>query len=253
VVRPALHVCLALFAVLVTGGCGGNPPAKPERAADRESGTQPAAAQPTAPRPTLYALDDVRTALIGPQEVGRHVRTQPPRFPGLTRAGAPMCSASTIRLPGSPTTLGRQLEASPRGYLGAHYIQLVAVYASPASASRALARIGARAAGCPRKRHLPGKRINKRLYTLDHTDTWRLTRDTIGGWRHLRGFEKRVEPPSSSRYNAFYDVYDYVHKGNLLIASLYWERVEPTATPGTTIATRATRVLHKQLGLIDRA
>jgi hypothetical protein len=80
-----------------------------------------------------------------------------------------------------------------------------------------------------------------------------LTHDTIGDWDHLRGFETHVEPPSSSRYNVFYDVYDDVHNGNLVVASLYWERIEPTMTPGTLIARRATRVLRKQLELIDRA
>jgi len=55
-----------------------------------------------------------------------------------------------------------------------------------------------------------------------------------------------VEPPRTSKYNVFYDVYDYAVRGNVEVSSLYWERVKPTA-PGDQIAKKATAVLTKQL------
>jgi hypothetical protein len=231
------------FAALVLGGCGG----------DGESARQDAAAPPATPRPSTppptFDVDHVKTSLLPPKDVARDVRPQAPTFPGLTEAGVPSCSASSIRLSGKPQTIGRQLETSKRGYTGTHFIQLIAIYPAAPEAAGAMAKIRAKVKACPAKRHFPSKRLGERRFSVSHTDTWTVTEDAVAGWTHIRGFEKHVEPPTTSRFNVFYDVYDYAVRGNVIVASLYWERVKPT-TPGQRIAQQATKVLTKQLQMI---
>jgi len=158
----------------------------------------------------------------------------------------PSCSASSVRLSGKPQTIGRQLETAKRGYTGTHFIQLIAIYPTADEAAGAMAKLRAKAKACPAKRHFPAKRLGKRRFSIAHTDTWTVTEGAIAGWTHIRGFEKHVEPPRTSRFNVFYDVYDYAIRGNVIVSSLYWERVKPTI-PGQRIAQKATRVLTKQL------
>ncbi|HEU5158024.1 MAG TPA: hypothetical protein VFU43_13595 [Streptosporangiaceae bacterium] len=234
-------VGLAVAALGVTG-CGGDGD-KAEGAAPSD---RPAASAATSAPPPTFDIEHVRKSLLPPKEVAGDVKPQAPTFPGLTEAGAPGCSASTFSLPDRPKTIGRQLETSKRGFTGTHYIQLVAVYPDAAGAAAGMDRLRAKAKACPAKKHFPGKRLGERRFSIEHTDTWTLTEDTIAGWTHVRGFEKHVEPPRTSRFNVFYDVYDYAVRGNVVIATLYWERVKPT-TPGERIADKATTVLTKQL------
>jgi hypothetical protein len=56
-----------------------------------------------------------------------------------------------------------------------------------------------------------------------------------------------VYSPSSSVINVVYFVYDYVSRGNLVLVSMYWERVGPKAS-GDPVAKKATALLTKQLG-----
>jgi hypothetical protein len=234
--------CVAALAA-TAAGCGGDDTAK---SAARSSGPPAtAAAAPPAPPPT-FDFDHVKTSLLALKDVPGNVRAQAPTFPGLTEAGAPGCSGTTIDLPGRPKTLGRQLETAKRGFTGTHYIQLVAVYPDPAAGAAGMAKVRTQAKACPAKKRFPGKRIGARRFTLEHTDTWTLTEDAVAGWTHVRGFEKHVEPPRTSKYNVFYGAYDYAVHGNVVVSTLYWERVKPT-TPGEQIAKKATTVLTKQL------
>jgi hypothetical protein len=237
----SLVTCLAAVAVVAIG-CGGGDGAKKEK---QSAGPTAASSQPSTPPPT-FGVDHVRTSLLPPKDVASGVKPQAPTYPGLTEAAVPGCSASSIALPGRPKTLGRQLETEKRGYTGTHYIQLVAVYPDADAASGAMARVRTKAKACPAKRHFPGKRLGEKRFSIEHTDTWTVTEDVIAGWTHIRGFEKHVEPPSTSKYNVFYDVYDYAVRGNVVMASLYWERVKPTVQ-GQQIAKEATTVLTKQL------
>ncbi len=238
--RPVV-LCLAFAATVAATGCGGGAK-KQERQADRQATT---AASTPSPTPT-FGVDHVRTSLLPPKDVASDVKPQAPTFPGLTEAGAPGCSASTVSLPGRPKTIGRQLETSKRGFTGTHYIQLIAVYPDSPAANAAMVKVRTKVKACPAKKHFPGKRLGNRRFSIEHTDTWTVTEDAIASWTHIRGFEKHVEPPRTSRFNVFYDVYDYAVRGNVVVATLYWERVKPT-TAGQKIAEEATAVLTKQL------
>ena len=243
--RPhSLALCLAC-AMVVSAGCGGG---HSTRAADRPaaSGAAPATSTP----PPNFDVDHVRTSLLPPKEIAKGIKTQSPTFPGLTEAGVPACSASIVHLPGRPRTLARQLRSNKpghsAGYTDTSYVQLIAVYPDATAASGAMAKIRGKAKSCPAKRHFPAKRHGKKVIATAHTDTWTATENTVAGWVHLRGFEKLMAPASASKFNVFYDVYDYATRGNVLAASLYWERVAPTAA-GQQTADHATTVLTKQL------
>lgn len=238
-----LCCCFLAGAATTAAGCGGGSDAT---AKDRgRSGGPSAAPKASAPPPT-FDVDHVRTSLLKPAQVAAGAKPQTPTFPGLTSAAVPACSASSVRLPGRPRTLARQLKATKPGYTATSYIQLIAVYPDAAAATGAMAEIRAKAKACPAKRHFPAKKRGKKLIATEHTDTWTTTEDAVAGWAHIRGFEKLVAPPSASRLNVFYDVYDYATHGNVLAASLYWERVT-AKTPGRPTADRATTVLTKQL------
>lgn len=232
---------LLTLCALALSGCGGHS-ARQER---QRAGHAAAPAGSSSSGPVL-STGHVRASLLPAREVAPDVQPRALTFPGLTRAAVPGCSASAISLPGQPETIGRQLEASPRGYGGTHYIQLIAVYPDTPAASRAIAKVRAAAAACPARRHFPARRLGRRRFAVEHTDTWTVTEDTVAGWSHVRGFEKHVDPPSTSRLNVFCDVYDYAARGNILVATLYWERVKPT-TPLQPIAGNATAVLTRQL------
>lgn len=229
--------CLATASLALTGCGGGHKKTAPS--------SKPVTTRASTPIPVLD-VTHVRTSLLKPAEIASNLKPQPPTFPGLTEGAVPSCSVSTIPLPGAPKTISRQLETSSKGYTGAHYIQLVAVYPDIASASEAAKMIRTRVRACPAKRHFPEKKLGGRRFAIAHDDIWTVTESTIGGWTHIRGFEKHVEPPSTSIYNVFYDVYDYAIHGNVVLTSLYWERVKPSVS-GDTIAKKATGILNRQL------
>jgi hypothetical protein len=243
--RSRSFVLQLTAAAMVATACGGGHGAATK---DRAQATGPGAApRPGTPPPTFKA-DHIRSALLPPHDVAAGAKLVAPTFPGLTEASVPGCSASAFRLPGRPKTLARQLRAIAKrgGFTGTAYIQLVALYPDATAAANAMEAVRGKVKACPAKRHFPAERREKRQIALSHTDTWTITEDTTAGWRHVRGFEKHAEPPSSGQFSVFYDVYDYAVRGNVVIATLYWERVKP-ATSGQKIADRATAVLTKQL------
>lgn len=236
---------LSLFlavAAAVSAGCGGGE--HPRTAKDAARSETPAA--PRASAPPIFDVDHLRTSLLPPKDVAARAKIQAPTYPGLTNATVPGCSASSVHLPGKPKTLARQLESRKPGYVAAAYIQLVAVYPDATAASDAMDEVRTKARACPAKHHFPAKRRGKKVIEVEHTDTWTTTEDTVAGWTHVRGFEKLLAPRSASKFNVFYNVYDYATRGNVLAASLYWERVA-SAAPGRPTADRATAVLTKQL------
>ncbi|REE96010.1 hypothetical protein DFJ69_1430 [Thermomonospora umbrina] len=103
-----------------------------------------------------------------------------------------------------------------------------------------------RANSCPQQQKVPAKKKSGTDSTFyPHDDTWKVTENPIAGWSHFRGFEKHVEP-RVMKYNVYFLIYDYAVRGNLVVASLYWERNEPGES-GDPIAERATELLTRQL------
>lgn len=103
-----------------------------------------------------------------------------------------------------------------------------------------------KAYSCPPKQHIRPKQIRKNFTLFAHDDTWTLSANKISGWGHFRGFEKHIEPPSQTKFNVYYLMYDYAQRNNIVISTIYWERTDPGKS-GNSIAKRATSILIKQL------
>lgn len=164
----------------------------------------------------------------------------------LTKKQAPMCSLSGIELVGDPEIITRQFTNPYDRNTEPRYAQIFARYSDVAVAEAMYSTAVKAARSCPGEQHIPPKKISKNFILFEHDDTWELSEDTITGWRRLRGFEKHVEPPSATKRNVFYFVYDYAQRGNVFMTTLYWERTEPSDS-GQKISQRATTILAKQL------
>ncbi|KAB2341287.1 hypothetical protein [Actinomadura rudentiformis] len=164
----------------------------------------------------------------------------------LQKKQAPMCSLSGTRLPGRYGAAVRQFSNTISGKGEIKYAQLIARYTDAQGAATAYEVLRKAARSCPPKRHVPPKRLNENFTLFEHDDTWKVTEGNLAGWAHLRGFEQHVEPPSQTKFNVYYFIYDYAHRGNVVTATLYWERTEPKKS-GDPIAQRATELLTRQL------
>jgi hypothetical protein len=188
----------------------------------------------------------VASSLLKAKDVGSRVASEQLSVSALKDYGIPSCSDSIIALSGKPQVAVHQYGTTGNRYHGEDYGQLLAVYSDAAAASNEFAIVKTKSAQCPAKRHIASKRLPGNVFTVEHDDTWTVTSDTISSWSHLRGFEKHVEPPSSSIYNVFYISYDYAVRGNVFLATVYFQRVKPSAS-GAPIAQKATKLLTKQL------
>lgn len=234
----------ALLAVgLLLAGCGGGGH-KTTRSAS------PSAARPSAsPSPTpSYAPQHVAAALLSAGDIDPKVKKQTPGIPPLKQHAVPSCELSAIKPSGGPAVAVRQFDAGP--YTGAHFGQVALTYPDAAAAAAMFATVRSKTAACPAKRHVPPKTLPNGIILLSHDETWRTSEVSTSGWFHVRGFEKSVDPPRSSIINVYYRVYDYVSRGNLVLVSMYWERVGPKAS-GDAIAAKATALLAKQLGRLS--
>ena len=198
------------------------------------------------PPPPSYSAEQIRAALLGPKEIGKDIRETAAEVGALETRQAPMCSYSGVALTGKPDITIRQFANSARGRDEIRYAQLVARYDDSAEAERSFAALEKAARACPPRRHVPSKKVEKNRTRLAHDDTWKVTASTVAGWRGLRGIEQQTYPPSASKFNVFHFMYDYAVRGNVVIATVYWERTEPKKS-GDPIARRATELLTKQL------
>lgn len=222
----------------ILAGCGGGGEPKEPRP------TTPA--QPSATPAPSYDSKRIKSSLLSTKDLDFKASPQSPNFPGPDKGAAPSCSLTRISLPGKPMKFAQQFGSSASRFTDPNYNQVVVVYPDAAAANDAFTAIKKKLDACPAKRHVPAKRISGNRITLSHDDTWKLSEDTLAGWSHLRGFEKHVEPPSTSVINVYYLIYDYAMRGNVVIASVYWQRVKPKAS-GDPIAKRATALLTRQL------
>ncbi len=235
----ALIVTCTTAGLLLTGCASGGEDAKRSSA--------PVAPSPASATPIpSHAAERVKSALLSADEIASRVRSQPLTVEGLKQKAVPVCADAYTTLPGSAEIIARQFGPAGR-YLGDNYAQVVAIYNDAESAKKAFSAIQRKATACKSKGHVPPRKIKgTKITTLAYDATWKQTTDTISGWTHIRGAEKRTYSPSLSTINVIHEVYDYAVQGNVVIAALYWERVKPTASAGP-IASRATRLLTKQL------
>lgn len=215
---------------------------------DQGKATGPAPSTPgtaTTPPPN-YSSAHIRANLISPDEVTKRMREIRVVLEGLKDGKAPSCSLSGVRLPDDPEITTRQFtrQANPRDEV--RYAQLIARYPDSRGAAAAFQSLQKKARSCPAKRSVPPKRIDKDTFVFAHDDTWKVQEDSVAGWRHLRGHERQVVPPSQTRYNVFFIMYDYAVRGNVVLSTLYMERTEPGKS-GDPTAKRATDVLTRQL------
>jgi hypothetical protein len=238
--RPrALIVGFTSAGLLLTGCASGGEDAKQSPAPVAPSGTS------ATPEPS-HAAARVKSALLSSGEIGSRVKAQPLTVEGLKQKAVPVCADSYTALPATPEIVARQFGPAGR-YLGANYAQVVAIYKDAESATKAFSALQQKATACKSKRRVPPRKIKgTKITTLAYDATWKQTADAVSGWTHIRGAEKRTYSPSLSTINVIHEVYDYALQGNVVIAALYWERVKPKA-PAGPIATRATRLLTKQL------
>jgi hypothetical protein len=196
--------------------------------------------------PANYSSAYIRANLISPREVTERMREIKVVLEGLKDNKAPSCSLSGVRLPDKPEITTRQFtrQADPRSEV--RYAQLVARYNDSQEAAAAFQSLQKKAYSCPAKRSVPPKRIDKDTFVFAHDDTWKIQEGSIAGWQHLRGHERQVVPPSQTRYNVFFIMYDYAVRGNVILSTLYMERTEPGKSSNPT-AKRATDVLTRQL------
>jgi hypothetical protein len=232
--------CVPLLAFAVAGCGGDGEPKKPA--------TATSSAPSASPLPS-YDAAQVKSSLLDAEDLHFKASSQTPNFPGPDRGAAPSCSLSRINLPGEPEKIAQQFGSSASRFTDPNFNQLVAIYPSRGEAAGAFTHIQEKLDACPAKRHVPQKRISDNRITLAHDDTWKPSEDMVAGWTHLRGFEKHVEPPSTSVINVYYLIYDYATRGNVIVTSVYWQRVRPKAS-SDPIVKRATELLTKQLQMI---
>jgi hypothetical protein len=190
----------------------------------------------------------VASALLSARDVDPHVTQQPLSTPALKDHTVPSCSLSAIKPSGSPDVKVREFNTSR--YSGANFGQIALTYPDAVAATAMFATIRAKVTACPAKKNVPQKTLPGRRIALAHDDTWRASDETTPGWSRVRGLEKSVFSPSSSVINVIYRVYDYVTRGNVVLVSMYWERVGPKSS-GSPVEKKATSLLTKQLGRLS--
>jgi hypothetical protein len=239
--NAALAVLVALGALT---GCGGDD--KPESATPTTSAPAAPAPNTTTP-PPIYSAAQLKTRLLTAREVGSGQREIRIAADFLNRRRIPMCSLTELKPSGNPQLTTREFRNKtnrPGDEIG--YYQLIARYDSPEDAGRAYSELRKKAKACPAKRRVPAKRVRANFTSLAHDDTWKVTEDTVAGWKHVRGYERREFSASATKANIFFFMYDYAVRGNVVLTSLYTERRDP-GEPGEPVAKNATKTLTKQL------
>lgn len=244
--RYILPLCVTVTGAMLAG-CGGGGSSHSSKPHTTAAQRPVVTASPTTPPPSFTA-SHIGGSLLKAGDISSGVSSLPLTVPALKNSTVPSCSNSSVSLPGSFQISMHQF-GTGSAYTGANYAELVAVYSDAPSALAAFSKIQAKATSCPSKTHVPSQKLPGNVVTIEHDNTWTLTQDTVSNWTHIRGFEKDVYPPSSSIINVIYFSYDYAVRGNVVLSSLYWQRVKPSAS-GTPIAQKATELLQKQLAKI---
>jgi hypothetical protein len=240
---PAVRfVACSTVAALALSGCGGGGGhGKPH-----PTGSTSRAATPTTPPPPTFTTDHVKSALLNKREIGSGIQQIDIAIESIRNGKVALCSLSGAKLPGKPQ-LGTRQYIKPNDKVSeVKYAQMVALYNDVTAAASAFSELKSKAISCPKKQHVPPKRVSSNFTLFAHDDTWKTSEDEVAGWTHLRGFEQQVYPTSLTKHNVFYYIYDYAVRGNLVFTSVYWERTDPGKS-GDPIAKRASDLLTKQL------
>ncbi|MFC5749480.1 hypothetical protein [Actinomadura rugatobispora] len=231
-------VMLTVSALAMTGCGGGDEPKAPPRPSQ--------AAPSTSAPPPVYTAEQVKRGLIGPGDIGSGIREIRTVADVLKDGGAPICSLTATRLQGDPQITTRQFSSRASGKNEVKYTQVLARYATAQAAAGSYEDLKKKARSCPAKRRVAAKKIREDFTLYAHNDTWKVSEDTLAGWNRLRGTERQEYSASNTEYNIFHVMYDYAARGNLVVATMYYERTEPGKESGP-IAERASGVLTKQL------
>jgi hypothetical protein len=237
----AFVACIAVAGLAVTG-CGSGHSKKT---------TNPTASKPATPMstpPPSYAPDLVRKSLIAAKDVSSSVTPRKPDVPGFKDAAVAICVVTPQSLPGSPSITVQQFNNDQNLLLGLNYDELAAVYSDGASALKAYTVIKTKVKACPAKRRVAPKQVNQNKVQISFEHTWTSSEDVISGWSHLRGIEKDVHSADTTN-NVTYIVYDFATRGNVVLASLFWQKVSPKKS-FDSFAKQATDILNKQLAKI---
>jgi hypothetical protein len=233
---PRKVLTIALCLTLSIAGCS-------------EEKAEPAAPKATEPAPSsepTYNREGVESSLHNEKSLGKKWRKVELLLVSFKAGKLRGCSDSKITLPGKPIVSRAAFGEPKHRNGGANYAYFTAVYPSTQQASEAMDKIHGEISKCPPEKKIPREQKPGNRFIYEHDNTWKLTEGEILGWRHLRGFEKSVYPPSVGRINVFYFSIDYAQRGNLVFSSIYWKRVEPKDS-GDPIAEKATELLTEQL------
>jgi hypothetical protein len=235
-----LIVCLAVAAIIASG-CSDDSKPKPKSAT-------PSPSVSTSPPAPILTEAQLKAALIKPAEISPDIREAQIAVEALKDEKAPMCSLSAAGIAGKPQITTRQFYNPKNRIAEVRYAQIFARYDDAPAAQSAFAALIKKARSCPKKQHIPPKPVTKNFTLFSHDDTWKVSEDTVAQWAHARGLEEHVEG-HFHKYNVYHFIYDYAVRGNVLFASLYWERAEPKKSSDPIIK-RATAILAKQLAKI---
>jgi hypothetical protein len=231
-------VALTVSALAMTGCGGGDEP----KASPRPSKAAPSTSAP----PPLYTAEQVKRGLLAPGEIGSGIREIRTVADVLKDGSAPICSLTATGLEGDPQITTRQFTSRASGKDEVKYTSVLARYDTAEAATASYEALKKKARACPAKRRVPAKKIREDFTLYAHDDTWKVSEDTLAGWNRLRGTEQQEYSSSTTEYNIFHVMYDYAARGNLVLATMYYERTEPKQS-GEPVAERATGVLTKQL------
>ncbi|MEV4252558.1 hypothetical protein AB0J52_05255 [Spirillospora sp. NPDC049652] len=230
---------MAVVTALALTGCGGShKKAPPSPSAPATSPSNP---------PPSYSAEQVKAALLAPADIKKGIHQIKVVLDPLKYDKVPICSLTGFKMPGTPQLTTRQFVNDTLGADQFQYVQLVARYNDAASANSAYSSLSNAANKCPKRRHVPPKKVTENFTIFSHNDTWKVTGDAIQSWAHLQGTEQQVYPPDATKYNVYNVFYDYAARGNVVIATMYAQRTTPKAS-ATPIAQQAATVIQKQLG-----
>jgi hypothetical protein len=209
----------------------------------------PAAAVPS-PTPS-YGMNQIAKTLLTPTEVAPRltIASSANLLEAIPTDDVPACSDSLITLPNVLAYASQQFEGPDYRTTGINYLQVAALFATPATARSAFSSIQQKIGKCPPKKSFPETQVSSGLYRLPHTDAWKTTHRTLPGWTGVDGFEKNIYPPNSAVDNVYYGEFDYALRGNLVLSLVYWRRTTPATRPDI-VTTPASAVLLKQLAKI---
>ncbi|WP_026413949.1 hypothetical protein [Actinomadura oligospora] len=225
---------------LALTGCGGSHKKKAAPSPSTPTTT------PSSPPPT-YSADQVKAALLAPADIKKGIHQIKVVLDPLKFDKVPICSLTGFKMPGSPQLTTRQFVNDTLGAEQFQYAQLIARYDDTASATSAYSALNSAASKCPKRRHIPPKKVTENFTIFSHNDTWKVADSTIQSWTHLQGTEQQVYPPDATKFNVYNVFYDYASRGNVVIATMYAQRTAPKAS-AAPIAQQASTVIQKQLG-----